>query len=225
MSPHIGIMVATVALAAMLAGAWLAGIDRDSNSSARLLPDQVMTLLAEPKPLTDFALTDDRNRPFGPESLKGRWSFLFFGFTHCPDVCPTTLATLARTRDDIARNTDGADDVQFVFVSVDPNRDTASGLRQYVRAFDPSFVGVTGDDAQLANLAGQLGAVYRVEITPGVENYPVSHSAAVYLVDPSARHYAVFTPPLDAEVISQRFKVVRELAFDVRSAYLDRPNM
>jgi protein SCO1/2 len=205
-------MVATVALAAVLAAAWLAGIDRESQSQARLLPDQVMTVLAEPKPLTDFALTDDRNRPFGPESLKGKWSFLFFGFTYCPDVCPTTLATLARARDAIAKNALGADDVQFVFVSVDPNRDTASGLRQYVRAFDPSFVGVTGDDAQLARLAGQLGAVYRVEITPGVENYPVSHSAAVYLLDPRARHHAVFTPPLDAEAINRRFNVVRKLA-------------
>lgn len=218
-------MLIAVALAAVLAGAWLAGIDRESNSRARLLPDQVMTLLAEPKPLTDFALTDDRNRAFDLASLKGKWSFLFFGFTHCPDVCPTTLATLARTREDIARSTDGAGDVQFVFVSVDPHRDTASGLRQYVRAFDPSFVGVTGDDAQIANLAGQLGAVYRVEITPGAENYPVSHSAALYLLDPRARHHAVFRPPLDAQVISQRFKVVRALAFEVRSAYLDRPTM
>lgn len=205
-------MLIAVALAAVLAGVWLAGIDRKSNSSARLLPDQEMAVLAEPKPLTDFALTDDRNRPFGLESLKGKWSFVFFGFTYCPDVGPTTLATLARARDEIARNAHGVDDVQFVFVSVDPNRDTATGLRQYVRAFDPSFVGVTGDDAQLANLAGQLGAVYRVEITPGVENYPVSHSAAVFLLDPRARHHAVFAPPLDAETISRRFKVVRELA-------------
>ena len=222
MSLELKVMLIAVALAAMLAGAWLAGIDRQSSSRARLLPDQVMTLLAEPKPMSDFALTDDRDRRFDLASLKGKWSFLFFGFTYCPDVCPTTLATLAQAREDIARNAHGADDVQFVFVSVDPNRDTASGLRQYVRAFDPSFVGVTGDDAQLANLAGQLGAVYRVEIAPGVENYPVTHSAAVYLVDPRARHYAVFAPPIDAEVIGQRFKVLRELA---RSAYLERPTM
>jgi protein SCO1/2 len=110
------VMVTTVALAAVLAGAWLAGIDRESASQARLLPDQVMTVLAEPKPLSGFALTDDRNRAFGPERLKGKWSFLFFGFTYCPDVCPTTLATLARTRDEIAKNALGADDVQVVFV-------------------------------------------------------------------------------------------------------------
>jgi len=208
---HFSIMVTAVALAAVLAGAWLAEIDREHDSRAMLLPDQVMTLFSEPKPLTGFALSDDRNRVFDLDSLKGKWSLLFFGFTHCPDVCPTTLAELARVREHIAKDTAGAGSIQVVFVSVDPNRDTAGNLRQYVSAFDASFVGVTGDDAQVANLAGQLGARYEVAIAPGVENYPVSHSAAVYLLDPRARYRAVFRPPLEAEAISRRFNVVREL--------------
>ena len=216
------VMVTAVALAAVLAGVWLAGIDRQSDSRARVLPDQVMTLLAEPKPLTDFALTDDRGRAFGVESLQGKWSFLFFGFTHCPDVCPTTLAELARARDQIVRSAAGGGNIQFVFVSVDPNRDTVGELGQYVRYFDASFVGVTGDNAQIANLAGQLGAFYEVSVTPGTENYSVSHSAAVFLLDPRARQHAVFAPPLDAHAISERFKVVRELA---KYAYLERPTM
>jgi protein SCO1/2 len=95
-------------------------------------------------------------------------------------------------------------------------------LGQYVRYFDASFVGVTGDNAQIANLAGQLGAFYEVAVTPGAENYSVSHSAAVFLLDPRARQHAVFAPPLDAQAISERFKVVRELA---KYAYLDRPTM
>jgi protein SCO1/2 len=205
-------MIATVALAAMLAGVWLAEIYRQHDSRAMLLPDRVMTLFPEPKPLTAFALTDDKNRVFDLASLKGKWSFLFFGFTHCPDVCPTTLAILARTRDIIARNKVGADNIQFVFISVDPNRDTSSKLRQYVEYFDTAFVGVTGDNAQIGNLAGQLGATYQVAIAPGLENYPVYHTTAVFLVDPRARSHAVFTPPHDAETISRRFKVVRELA-------------
>jgi protein SCO1/2 len=211
MSPKFSIMITTVALAAMLAGVWLAEIYREHDSRAMLLPDQVITLFPDPKPLTAFALTDHRNRVFDLASLKGKWSFLFFGFTHCPDVCPTTLAVLARARDNIAKNTVGADDIQFVFISVDPNRDTASKLRQYVDYFDTTFLGVTGDDAQIGNLAGQLGAAYQVAITPGVENYPVYHSAAVFLLDPRARYHAVFTPPHDAKAISKRFKVVREL--------------
>ncbi len=205
------IMVTTLALVAMLAAAWLADIDRQHDSRAVLLPDRVMTLFPDPKPLTAFALTDDKNRVFDLASLKDKWSFLFFGFTHCPDVCPTTLAVLARARDNIAKNSVGAENIQFVFISVDPNRDTASKLRQYVDYFDTTFLGVTGDHAQIGNLAGQLGAAYQVAITPGLENYPVYHSTAVFLLDPRARYHAVFTPPHDAEAISRRFKVVREL--------------
>jgi len=195
----------------VFAAVWLAEIYREHDARAMLLPDQVITLFSTPKPLTAFALTDHRNRVFDLASLKSKWSFLFFGFTHCPDVCPTTLAVLARARDNIAKNTVGAEDIQFVFVSVDPNRDTASKLRQYVDYFDTTFLGVTGDNAQLGNLAGQLSAAYQVAITPGMENYPVYHTAAVFLLDPRARYHAVFTPPHDAGAISKRFKVVREL--------------
>jgi len=206
------IMMTTVALAAMLAGVWLAEIYREHDSRVMLLPDRVMTLLPAPKPLTAFALTDHKNRVFDLASLKGKWSFLFFGFTHCPDICPTTLAVLAHARDNIAKNTVGAEDVQFILISVDPNRDTASKLSQYVTYFHTTFLGVTGNDAQIGNLAGQLGAAYQVAFTPGMENYPVYHSTAVFLVDPRARYHAVFTPPHDAETISRRFKVLRELA-------------
>jgi protein SCO1/2 len=205
------IMITAVALAAMLAGVWLAASDRENDSRAILLPDRVMTLFPDPKPLTAFTLTDHLNRVFDLSRLKGKWSFLFFGFTHCPDICPTTLAVLARARDSIAKNTVGAEDIQFVFISVDPNRDTASKLRQYVDYFDTTFLGVTGNDAQIGNLAGQLGAAYQVAFTPGMESYPVYHTVSVFLVDPQARYHAMFTPPLDAETISRRFKVLREL--------------
>jgi protein SCO1/2 len=205
------ILMTTVALAAMLAGAWLAGSGRGNNSQAMLLPDRVMTLFPDPKPLTAFALTDHKNRVFDLAGLKGKWSFLFFGFTHCPDICPTTLAILARARDNIAKSTVGADNVQFVFISVDPNRDTAGKLGQYVAYFDTTFLGVTGNDAQIGNLARQLGAPYQVEFKPSMENYPVYHTTTVFLVDPRARYHAMFTPPLDAETISRRFKVLREL--------------
>lgn len=205
------IMITTVALAAMLAGVWLAYLYREHDSRVTLLPDRVITLFPDPKPLTAFALTDHKNRVFDLASLKGKWSFLFFGFTHCPDICPATLTVLASARDSIAKNPVGAEDIQFIFISVDPNRDTATELGQYVDYFGAAFIGVTGDPAQIGNLAGQLGADYQVAITPGMENYPVYHTAAVFLLDPRARYHAVFTPPYDAKAISKRFKVVREL--------------
>jgi protein SCO1 len=204
-------MMASVVLAAILGGAWLAALYRENGSRAILLPDRVMTLLPDPKPLAAFAFTDHENRVFDLSRLRGKWSFLFFGYTHCPDVCPTTLATLARAHENMAKSTAGARDVQFVFISVDPNRDTAGKLRQYVTYFDTTFLGVTGDNAQLGKLADQLGATYQLAITPGVENYPVYHTAAVFLVDPRARYHAVFAPPLDAEGISRRFEVLRDL--------------
>jgi len=204
-------MMTSVVLAATLGGVWLAATYRENGSRAILLPDQVMTLFPDPKPLTAFALTDHENRVFDLSRLKGKWSFLFFGYTHCPDICPTTLAILARAHENIVKNTDGAKEVQFVFISVDPNRDSASKLTQYVTYFDAAFLGVTGDNAQIGNLAGQLGAAYQIAITPGMENYPVYHATAVFLVDPRARFHAVFAPPLDAEVISKRFKLLREL--------------
>jgi protein SCO1/2 len=211
MSPKFRIMTTSIALAVIAAVAWLTLIDREFDSRAMLLPDQVITVFPDPKPLTAFALTDHKKRAFDLASLKGKWSFLFFGFTHCPDVCPTTLAVLARAREYIAKNMARAEDIQFVFVSVDPNRDTVAKLGEYVRYFDAAFLGATGDSEQIANLASQLGAPYQVTITPGVENYPVTHTAAVFLLDPGARYHAVFTPPHDAKVISERFQIVRKI--------------
>src|SRR5207245_2011637 len=126
------IIMTAVVLAAMLCGAWLAAVYRESSSRAVFLPDRVMTLFPAPKPLADFAFTDHENRAFDLSRLKGKWSFLFFGYTHCPDICPMTLATLARAHESIAKTTAGAKDVQFAFISVDPSRDTAGKLGEYV---------------------------------------------------------------------------------------------
>lgn len=204
-------MIAAVALAVILAGTWLGITYQDNESRGTLLPSRVMTLFPDPKPLTGFALTDHQHQVFDVSRLKGKWSFLFFGFTHCPDVCPTTLAILARARENIEKNGVGAEDVQFIFISVDPNRDTIDLLKQYVGHFHKTFIGVTGDDSQISKLASQLGAAYQVSITPGSNDYPVNHTSAVFLVDPQARYHAVFTAPLDAKAISSRFKLVLEL--------------
>ena len=205
------IAITTVTLAAILSGVWLTAIYREHDSRAILLPSQAITLLADAKPVTEFSLTDHNHKVFDVSSLKGKWSFLFFGFTHCPDVCPTTLAVLAHARSNIARNKAYSEAVQFVFVSVDPNRDTAGKLRQYVGHFDSAFLGVTGDSAQIANLAGQLRAAYQVMATQDMDNYPVYHTPAVFLLDPRGRYHAIFKPPLDAEAISRIFNVVREI--------------
>ena len=205
------LMAGAATLAVLLASVLLTAIYRQHDARAMLLPNQVITVFPEPKPLTDFSLADQDNHAFDLTRLRGKWSFLFFGFTHCPDICPTTLALLASVHDKLVTQPGHAEDVQFVFVSVDPIRDSRSNLKQYVRYFDESFVGVTGEERQIANLASQLGAAFQVDRAPGVENYPVYHTTALFLLDPRARLHAVLTPPHDASAISERFKIVREI--------------
>src|SRR5258708_16532842 len=130
------IMMTSVVLAEMLGGAWVAATYRENGSRAMWLRDRVMTLLRDRKPLTAFALTDQENRVFDLSRLKGKWSFLFFGYTHCPDICPTTLAILTRAHEKIAKSAVGAEDLQFVFISLHPDPDTAGKLRHYVSFCD-----------------------------------------------------------------------------------------
>jgi protein SCO1/2 len=123
--------------------------------------------------------------------LQGRPTLVFFGFTHCPDVCPTTLVTLAKVRRLAA-----LPDLRVLFVSVDPARDTPAVLAQYVHAFDPDFVGASADAREIGRIAQKFGvAVARVDLPGG--DYTMDHSAAVFLLDRRARIVAVFTPPFD----------------------------
>ena len=151
-----------------------------------------------------FELVDHKHEVFDNAALQQRWSFLFFGYTYCPDVCPTTLSVL----NSIAQRLQDVDqDIRFVMVTVDPQRDTPERLAEYVTYFNGDFLGVTGSDEALEQLTRQLGILYnRVESESGSENYLVDHTAAVFLFDPDGRYHAVFTPPLSAENIAGDFR-------------------
>jgi len=196
---------------------WFVSSNRENNSRVMLLPNRVMTLFPDPKPLQVFSLTDHQSQLFDLSRLRNKWSFIFFGYTHCPDICLTTMAELARTYKVLVKNSVKVDDVQFVFVSVDPARDNSDILSQYVGYFHQTFLGVSGDDSQISNLASQLGAVYQIPVNSGTLNYSVSHSSAVFLIDPRVRYYAVIRPPFDANSISARFKSVRQFEQEARN--------
>jgi protein SCO1/2 len=151
-----------------------------------------------------FELIDHNHEVFDNAALQQRWSFVFFGYTYCPDVCPTTLSVL----NSIAQRLQDVDeDIRFVMVTVDPQRDTPERLAEFVTYFNGDFLGVTGTDEALEQLTSQLGILYdRVEPEPGSENYLVDHTAAVFLFDPDGRYHAVFTPPLSAENIASDFR-------------------
>ena len=160
------------------------------------------TVLPDPRPLQPFQLTDSRRQPFSPEALEGRWTLLSFGYTHCPDICPSTLALL----DYATRNIESADleeKLQVVFVSIDPERDTLERLAEYVAYFNPSFLGATGEPAALHALTDQLGVLFmRVDETDSALGYVMDHSTQLVLVDPEARMHALFSSPHDPERIA-----------------------
>jgi len=151
------------------------------------------TALESPRRVGAFRLTDHRGREFTPESLRGGWSLVFAGFTHCPDACPTTLAML-NAMDERLRANGGA--VQVVFLSVDPARDTTERLAGYVGHFNPRFVAVTGARTEIDSLCRDLGIAY-VQNPGAAGDYTVDHSAALVLIDPRARVAGHFTPPYD----------------------------
>ena len=162
----------------------------------------------EPKTISQFSLSSQDGRPFDLESLKGKWSFVYFGYTYCPDVCPTTLAELARARKLLEQA--GADAAtQYVFVSVDPQRDTPQRLAQYVAFFDRTFLGATGSDEALSGLTRQIGVAYAFPEGKKGDRYAVDHSSIVALFDPDARLHAVFTPPQEAQGIAEGFRKIR----------------
>ncbi|MRR52153.1 MAG: SCO family protein [Rhodocyclaceae bacterium] len=156
-----------------------------------------------PSPLTAFALQDAAGGRFTNADLIGRWSIIFFGYTYCPDICPTALTTLVQMRNELVRQ--GVAPPHVVFISVDPKRDQPEMLRQYARSFDPAFGSVSGSDADLAALIKQLGVYYFRHDKDGNPHYAVDHSAGLYLIDPQGRWRAFFPPPQEGAKLAADF--------------------
>jgi protein SCO1/2 len=164
-----------------------------------------LTLLPEPRLVGEFQLLDHDGRPFTLQDLHGRWSLLFFGFTNCPDVCPSTLYDLNLLSELLDARRGNVEPLhRIVFISVDPERDTPVVLARYVAHFNPELTGVSGSQEQLTALSGQLGIAYQVEAhQPGAERYGVAHSSSVLLIDPDGRLRGAFTAPLDATAMAR----------------------
>jgi protein SCO1/2 len=183
---------AAAALAVLVAGIaaarfWLA-------APGAPLPEIGGYVLAEPRALPDVALVDSDGSPFGAREFAGHWSFLYFGYTYCPDVCPLSLVELASLKELLAAQAPGAP-AEYYLVSVDPKRDTPERLREYVTYFDPAFRGLTGEPDALAQLAASVGAIFFVPPGQDEQTYVVSHTSNVTLLDPDGQLHAVFTTP------------------------------
>ena len=151
-----------------------------------------------------FSLVDQDGKQVDQSVLKGKWSVVFFGYTFCPDYCPTTLTTLGRAMDALGSK---AKDAQVVFITVDPDRDTPAAMKSYIssRVFPKNIMGLTGTPAQVAQAAKAYKVYYQKAGTG--PNYTMDHSTALYLMDPDGQFHGVIadglTPAQDAQQISQ----------------------
>jgi protein SCO1/2 len=143
--------------------------------------------LVPAKDAFDFHLVDQNGNPFRLSQLRGKAVLFSFGFTHCPNVCPTTLSDLAKIYRALPES--WRQRVQVLFISVDPRRDKPDVMKKYVPYFEESFIGLTGTEAQIAETAKAYGAFYEIAHNPGEngENYSVNHSAFIYLINPSGK--------------------------------------
>jgi protein SCO1/2 len=168
-------------------------------------PPNGITPLDPPGETQDFTLpasAPQAGQPLSLSDLRGKWTMLFFGYTHCPDFCPTTLADWRLIKQALG---DDAEQVNFLFVSVDGERDTPEVLSRYLSRFDPAFIGMSGDAATLTEIGGDYGLDYTLHIEQG-ENYTVDHSTATYLLDPQSRITYLFSYATDRDAIVQAIR-------------------
>lgn len=169
------------------------------------------TILLQPKPLLPFNFIDQDNNPFTQEILRGRWTFLAIGYTSCPDICPTLMANF-KAIDNLINSADQNPPVDFLFISVDPDRDTAPQLRDYVHYFNPRFRAATGTEQELRAFTGQLGLFYRRVTGSGAQNnsnYLIDHTASILLIDPQAQLKVIFSAPQTPKLIAQDFLTIK----------------
>jgi protein SCO1 len=196
------ILLAIVAfVVGLVAARWLVG-PRDVPVPAT----ENATIFTPPRAIPELALVDQDGRPFTAASLRDRWSVVFFGFTHCPDVCPTTLTVMAQMRKQLA-DLPAARQPHVLLFTVDPERDTPEVLGSYVRFFDPAFGAVTGTPAGVEQAAAAFAVPFaKVPLPQG--GYTMDHGAGVFFVAPDGNVHAYSSPPLGAESLARDYRTL-----------------
>lgn len=188
------------------------------NKTRRALPDleqfkqRGLVVLQKPREIKQFSLLNQDNEPFGQEDLRGKWSVMFFGFTRCPDICPTAMATMAQTLHELAEK-NVPKEVSFYLVSVDPERDTVQRLKEYVSYFSPKFSGVTGTREELSEFALQVGVAFAKVPFDNSDGYTIDHSGQLIVFNPRGHFHAFIKMPYNSgdialflEAVAREFK-------------------
>jgi len=200
----------SLAFIAVVVGMFVYSVTRTPVLSDEQLRDLGVFLLPTPRDIAGFELSTHTGEAFTPEDLRGQWSFVFFGFTNCPDICPTSMSVLAQARRQIEeRAPEAVDDFQGMLVSVDPERDTREALARYVEAFSPSFLGVRGNRAATARFTTQVNVAF-AQVPSEDGGYTVDHSANIVIVNPRGHYVGFAKMPHQADTIADTFLTLRE---------------
>ncbi len=198
-----------LAVLALLFGMWFQH-NTSAEQTKSLANLETATVLPQPKTVPRFNLISQENTSFTLENLKGHWSLLFFGFTNCPYLCPTTLSTLNESfklleKDHLTPMP------QMVFISVDPERDHPARIKEYLSSFNKQFVGATGSPQQLEALTKSFNILYtKIKATKSNEEYSIDHSGTILMLDPKGQLFAIFSTPHDATKIAHDVKSIIE---------------
>jgi protein SCO1/2 len=168
------------------------------------------TWLEKSRVIETFSLVGIDQKPFDNTSLQGRWTMMFFGFTHCGSVCPVTMAELAKMYR-LLEEKDVKNLPRVVMISVDPERDSLDKLNHYVKAFDPHFYGARGDEEVISALTRELGVAW-LKVTrhadDASEDYDIEHTGTVMLFNPKGELAAFFTTPHDAKLLAKDYMLI-----------------
>ena len=167
-----------------------------------------------------FVLTASDTRVVTERTFRGRYMLIYFGYTHCPDICPTTLMTVSQVLEKLGPL---ADKVQPVFVSIDPERDTPAVIGKYLEAFDRRIVGLTGSPAEIAAAAKQYRVFYKKSPFENSDDYSMDHSPYIYVMDPDGRYVTLFSPDQSPDQMEARLRALLNVsASDNATADLER---
>lgn len=183
----------TVAVVALVIGATVNKVLRPAPLDQAQLTEAGIYLFDSPRVMPDVQLTSAKARNWSRDDLQGQWNLLFFGYTFCPDICPTTMAELRQLSLNLPE--EERQHLQVTMISVDPHRDTPEQMNSYLEFFNAGFAGATGDPAELARLAQGLSVAY-IEPDTSEDNYLVDHSGQVIMIDPQGRYVGFIRPPL-----------------------------
>lgn len=164
-----------------------------------------------PKKLSEFSTLDHTGQAFGKQQMQEKWSLIFFGYTHCPDICPVTMSVMT----DVYNQLSVANkNIQVIFATVDPERDTTEKLQSYVNYFNKDFIGLGGSTEMVDSLTKQIGIAYYVNKDEATQNYLVDHSASIFLFDTQGRLVGKLSPPHQKEKILDQFNQIKNFVMD-----------